>query len=58
MRRKLVILLFAKFLVCRANPVAQYDADYEVGETLEDVNIYPTCFLPIRSQSFEEGETL
>ena len=57
MRRKLIILLFAKFLVCIANPVAQYD-EYEVGETLEDANLYPNCLLPIRSQSFEEGETI
>ena len=57
MRKKLGILLFAEFLVCIANPVAQYD-DYEGGETLENINLYPNCDLPIRSQSFETGETI
>ena len=55
MRRKLVILLIAKFLVCLANPVAQ-NAE-EQGEELEDLK-YNYCQLPTRSNSYEEGEPI
>ena len=52
MKKKLAILLIAKFLVCIANPVAQNDE--EEGEFIG----YPNCLLPGRSNSFPEGERI
>ena len=55
MRRILVILLIAKFLVCLSIPVAQNDEDQ--GEELENLG-YTSCILPTRSNSYTEGEAI
>ena len=55
MRRKLVILVIAKFFVCLANPVAQNDEGQ--GEELETLG-FESCQLPTRSNSYEEGEPI